>query len=49
MQVERPNAEGNGYALPFAFCQQLHMQMTVSHKPEFPVAFWDGSKMQIGH
>ena len=49
MQVERPNAEGNRYALPSLFCQQLDMQMTVSHKQEFPVAFCDGSKMQIGH
>ena len=45
----RPNARGNRYALPSAFCQQLDMQMTVSQKPEFPVAFCDSSKMQIGH
>ena len=41
--------EGDPYANQAAFCQQLDMQMTVSHKPEFPVAFCDGSKMQIGH
>ena len=31
--------------LPGTKCRQ----MTVSHKQEFPVAFCDGSKMQIGH
>ena len=30
-----------------AFCQQLEMQMTVSHNPKFPAAFCDSSRMQI--
>ena len=38
-QMEQPNAGGNRFALPSAFCQQLDMQMIVSHKPKFPVAF----------
>jgi len=31
----------------FLFCQQLEMQMTVSHNPHFPAAFCDSSRMQI--
>ena len=28
---------------------QINVDMTFSHKPEFPVAFCDSSKMQIDH
>ena len=47
MQMEWPNAGENRYELPSAFCQQLEMQMTVSHNPKFPAAFCDSSRMQI--
>ena len=39
MQMERPHAEGDPYAMTAAFCQQLEMQMETANAADVAAAF----------